>query len=124
MRKILIADDERDIREFLRIKFENRGFECIMASDGSMAVRMAKHSLPSMIIMDVRMPKMDGLKALSELQQDSVTRHIPVIVYTAQDPDFIARKGSKALDKVDFIMKPFDSNLLADIVEKRLSREP
>lgn len=118
-KKILIVDDEPDIRELLSLRFEASGFECLMVKDGREALNIAKEQQPSLIILDLIMPKMDGFKACKALK----ARNIPIIVYTAHPGgvnEKVSKEGLKSvdLDIVDFLMKPFDAKALISAVNK------
>jgi len=120
MKKILIVDDEKDIRDLLKTRFELSGFEGLTAKDGKEALKIARHDQPSLIILDLVMPKMDGFETHKALKSDKRTKHIPIIAYTAQNPEIVAKKGIKALDIIDFVMKPFDARALMLMVQETL----
>ena len=122
VKKLLLVDDEAGLTELLKSIFEPRGFVCMTAGDGREALKIAREKSPSLIIMDLVMPKMDGIDAYKALKADKQTRDIPILVYTAQDPEVVIKKGEEALDVVDFILKPFDTRSLISIVEKALSK--
>ena len=69
------------------------------------------------------MPKMDGFQTYKALKSGKTTKNIPIIAYTAQDAEVVAKKGLAALDIVDFVMKPFDSEVLVMAVTKALSSQ-
>jgi CheY-like chemotaxis protein len=121
MKKILIVDDEKDLRELLKSVFEARGYECLTAKDGEEALKIAKSAHPSVIILDLIMPVMDGIETYKALKAGRNTRNIPIIAYTAQDPEVVIKKGEEAFDVIDFILKPFDTKALILSVEKALS---
>lgn len=123
MEKILVVDDEKNIRELLKIKFEAGGFRCLTAENGKEAIEIAKYRQPSLIILDLIMPVMGGFEAYKALKADPSTKNIPIIAYTAQNADVVAEKGLEALDIVDFVLKPFDTKVLMMAVDKALGRE-
>ena len=102
--RILIADDEAEIRSLLRLYFENEGYDVIEAADGKEALRMARGENVSIVLLDIMMPEMDGFHVLRELRE---TSDIPVIVITArdQDPDVILGLN---LGADDYMVKPFN----------------
>jgi len=104
---ILIADDseleQMYVDKILRAHFS--GINLLVAYDGKVAVDMAKEHLPDIILMDIEMPKVNGIKALRHLKQNKITQHIPVIVFTATS-DFIEAFDAGA---IDFIHKPFNN---------------
>ncbi len=121
-KKLLLVDDEADLTELLKSIFEPRGFVCMTARDGEAAIKIAREKHPSLIIMDLIMPKMDGIETYKALKADRKTRDLPILVYTAQDPEVVIKKGEEALDVIDFILKPFDTRSLISIVEKTLTK--
>ena len=122
MEKILLIDDEKDMRELLKVRFEVSGFKCLTAKDGKEAVELAKYRQPAVIILDLMMPGMDGFQTHKALKADPSTKNIPIIAYTAQDPEVVAKKGLEALDIVDFALKPFDTEVLILAVNKTLKK--
>ncbi len=121
MKKILIVDDDSDIRKVLKARLELSGFKCFTAKDGREAVKRAKYNSPSLIILDLVMPGMDGFETYKSLKADEHTKNIPIIAYTAQDADIVAEKGIAALDIVEFILKPFDTEVLMLAINKSLA---
>src|SRR5215218_9866454 len=80
---ILIVDDHPDSRAMYCSFLEIEGFACVQADDGAAALRLASELRPALVIMDIAMPRMDGLEAVEEMKRDPVLRSIPVIVLTA-----------------------------------------
>ena len=81
---ILIADDEKEIRELLRLYLENEKYQVIEAEDGQQALDLLRRQKIDLCILDIMMPKIDGYKVLRELRKDS---NIPVIILSAKDAD-------------------------------------
>lgn len=121
-RRLLLVDDEPDILKLLKARLEVEGFECLTAGSGTEAMEIAREKKPSLIILDLVMPEKDGCQIYKELRSCEQTRNIPVIVYTAQGPDTVAEKGFDALERVDFVLKPFDSKALVFLIEQSLSK--
>jgi len=82
--KILIADDDNEMRETLSSMLEAEGYQVINAENGQEAVEMSRKELPALIMMDIHMPVMDGLRACKEIKTDSVTKGIPVVMLTVE----------------------------------------
>ena len=83
-RKILVVDDERDMRIFVSTVVETSGFEAAVASDGTEAIQKARSNLPALIILDVMMPKIDdGIQTYRRLRTDPKLSGIPVIILSA-----------------------------------------
>ncbi|MDP2865527.1 MAG: response regulator [Elusimicrobiota bacterium] len=82
--KILIADDDVDMRELLTTMLESEGYTVIQAENGLEAVELARKELPALVMLDIHMPVMDGLKACKEIKSDKVTRTVPVVMLTVE----------------------------------------
>ena len=82
--KILIADDDTDMLELLTVMLEGEGYTVLKAENGLQAVEMARKELPALVMLDIHMPKMDGLKACKEIKSDQVTRSVPVVMLTVE----------------------------------------
>jgi CheY-like chemotaxis protein len=78
---ILVVDDEKNLREFYRIELTREGYEVLTASTGKEAIAILDHHLPDAVIMDIRMPDMDGIEALGKIV--ARYKHIPIILNTA-----------------------------------------
>jgi two-component system, OmpR family, alkaline phosphatase synthesis response regulator PhoP len=102
---ILIVDDEQDIINLLNFNLQNEGFLTLTAMDGVQALEAARNGKPDVIILDVMMPKMDGLEVLRTLRRQEDTRHIPVIFLTAKDSEMDEVIGLE-LGADDYIVKP------------------
>ncbi len=107
--RILVADDEPNIRQALRILFERAGFTVITAEDGQEAVEMAHREQPEMIVLDVMMPRLDGYAACQKLRAHYRTRHIPILMLTAKGGEDERMTGLEG-GANDYIGKPWPSN--------------
>lgn len=106
MARILVVDDESDSTDLLKFLFEKDGHEVIEAADGREGLEKARQEAPDLIILDVMMPEMDGVRMNSHLLADAATRGIPVIVLTAKGrmQDAFAAAGNLHA----YMEKPFD----------------
>lgn len=107
---ILVVDDNEDIRTYLRVLLSDH-YYVIEASDGQNGLRLAKESVPDLIVSDVMMPVMDGLTFCSKIKEDEVTSHIPVILLTARSEESQRIEGYEHGADA-YITKPFSDNLL------------
>lgn len=119
-RKILIIDDEDDIREVAALSLETvAGWEVIVANNGAAGLDRARQDKPDAILLDVMMPGMDGPTTFRELQKSPATASIPVILLTAKvqsaDQRRFADLGVRAV-----LTKPFDPLTLSEQMEKVL----
>ena len=119
--KILIIDDEENVIELMQIHLISRGLEVISALNGKDGLSKAYEEKPVLIILDIRLPGLDGWEVCGRLKEDPETKHIPIIMLSAfTQKDDIDR--SKDLGGDLFIAKPFDPVCLADTVEQMLGR--
>jgi len=121
MPKILVAEDERDIRELIGFTLRFAGFEVVLASNGVEAVERAPQEQPDLIILDVRMPKMTGYEACRLLKNNSATSTIPVVFLSAKGQEMEIKQGL-ASGAVEYIVKPFAPDELTNQVKEILRR--
>lgn len=119
MKKILIADDDRDIVELLESRLKNNNFDVVTAYDCSDAIKKAYSESPDLILMDIKMPKVGGLSAFDSLQMYSRTESIPVIFITAYPSKEIQQKANE-MGATGFVSKPFDTDELISKINKSL----
>lgn len=100
---ILVADDDAQIRDVLRIALGQAGFEVSEAEDGKAALAMAERSAPDLIVLDIGMPEMDGLTVCREIRKSS---EVPILFLTAQG-DEVDRVVGLELGADDYVPKPF-----------------
>ncbi|HEX6946125.1 MAG TPA: response regulator [Acidimicrobiia bacterium] len=119
--RVLVADDDSDILTVVKINFELDGFEVETAVDGEDALQKATANPPNAIVLDIMMPRMDGLTALHRLRSQATTANIPIILLTARGlPEDRVRGLELGAD--DYITKPFDITELAARVRAVLRR--
>lgn len=119
-KKVLIVDDDDDVREATQICLEvTSDWQILTASSGREGLMEAIAEQPDLILLDVMMPGMDGLETFTELQANSITRSIPVILLTAKAQPAELRVFTK-LEVSDVITKPYDPFDLSDRVAKVL----
>ena len=106
MASILVAEDERDIRELIAFTLQFAGHQITQAANGAIAVELAPQVKPDLIMMDVRMPKMSGYEACKALKEIEEVKHIPVVFLSAKGQDDEVASGIKA-GAVAYILKPF-----------------
>ncbi|MBI5042875.1 MAG: response regulator [Nitrospirae bacterium] len=120
MQKILVADDEEDIRMIIKFALEDRGYKVITASDGSEVLGIVRKEKVDLIILDAAMPKTDGYEACKRLKRDPATKNIPVVFLTAIDLQKDKLK-SQRLGAVKFIAKPFEIEALIEEIASILN---
>ncbi len=102
--KILVADDEPEIRNLLRLYLENEGYSVAEAEDGEATLSQIQKEKPDLCLLDIMMPKMDGYKVLTKIRSES---NIPVIIISAKDADSEKILGLN-LGADDYLAKPFN----------------
>ncbi len=121
MVKILVAEDERDIRELIAFTLRFAGFDVELAQNGAEAVEKAPSVNPDIILMDVRMPRMTGYQACEALKKNPDTQDIPVIFLSAKGQESEIQEGL-GVGAREYILKPFAPDELATQV-KRILKE-
>jgi DNA-binding response OmpR family regulator len=115
MKKLLVVDDEQDICDFVKNFLGKRGFNVLSANDGEEAVAAAEKEKPDIILMDIRMPKLDGMGALKKIKEIDPSRE--VIMVTCVD-DLEKMEEAKRLGAYDYITKPLVLDELARKVKE------
>jgi two-component system alkaline phosphatase synthesis response regulator PhoP len=120
--KVLIVDDEPDILELLQYNLEKEGYEVATAANGKEAVEAAKKFSPQLILMDIMMPKMDGIEACRQIRQSQKLKEVFIIFLTSRSEEFseIAAFESGAND---FITKPIKPRALMSRVSAAFRRD-
>jgi PAS domain S-box-containing protein len=116
-RRVLVIEDDAAIRQLLAVTLRNEGFEPMEAADGETGLAMARERAPDLVLLDMRLPGIDGLAVLQRLKRAPETAEIPVIAMTGSDGLWLgARARVLSLGAVDFVSKPFEMDaLLAEI---------
>jgi DNA-binding response OmpR family regulator len=108
---ILIADDDEDILELVRLRLSRSGYETVLARNGAEALAAARERKPDVALLDVSMPAMNGYEVTAALKADPTTKDIPVILLTARAQTADVTKGFDA-GADDYITKPFSPQAL------------
>jgi len=121
--KIIIVEDETDIREVIEYNLKREGYETLAASNGEEALRVITRHSPNLVILDLMLPGLDGIEVCRKLKEDPLTRTIPVIMVTAkgEESDVVLGLGMGA---DDYVAKPFRPKELMGRVKAVLRRGP
>ncbi|MGH2594281.1 MAG: response regulator transcription factor [Anaerolineae bacterium] len=119
--KVLVAEDDTDIRNLIAFSLRFGGFEVVEASNGQEAVERTLAEKPDLVLMDVRMPKVTGYEACRQLKARDETKHIPVIFLSAKGQETEIQQGLDA-GAEDYILKPFAPDELANRVREVVQR--
>jgi CheY-like chemotaxis protein len=120
MARVLVIDDEPDVRWLIRVSLERAGHEVLVAEDGLRGVAVAMKQRPEAIVLDLMMPVMDGYAVLAELAKDPRTVDVPVVVLSAKA---IPEEADRAIGAgaLKFLEKPFDPDELTQEVDALLA---
>src|SRR5512146_313888 len=121
MAKILIAEDEPDIRELVAFMLRFAGYEVVAASNGEEAVQAATRDVPDLVLMDVRMPRMTGYDACKLMKADPTLHDIPVVFLSAKGQESEIQSGLEA-GAEEYLLKPFSPDELTNRVRAILSK--
>ena len=126
MAHILVAEDERDIRELINFMLMFAGHTVTLAANGAEAVEMAAQARPDLILMDVRMPRMSGYEACRQIKSSDQLKDVPLVFLSAKGQDDEIQSGLDA-GAVAYILKPFTPEELlqqvADIVQEYMAAD-
>jgi two-component system, OmpR family, response regulator MtrA len=120
--KILVADDDVDIRELVEFKLSTMGHEIVAVGDGAAAVEACRADKPDLAVLDVMMPGVSGLDAIREIRADAALADLPVILLTARAQESDVETGFDS-GADDYITKPFSPRELASRVQALLARD-
>lgn len=121
MARILIAEDERDIRDLITFTLSFAGHQVTAASNGEEALQKALQIIPDLILMDVRMPRMTGYEACKRMKQENSIKHIPVAFLSAKGQESEVQTGLE-VGAVEYILKPFSPDELTERVKQLLEQ--
>lgn len=118
---ILVVDDEQDLLDLIEYNLKKEGFDVIRAEDGKEGIEMARTHSPNLVLLDIMMPKMDGLEAVEVMRADENLKHIPIIFLTARGDEKTEVEGlNKGGD--DYITKPISTTKLISRIKAVLRR--
>ncbi|MFZ1887926.1 MAG: response regulator [Candidatus Binataceae bacterium] len=121
-RRVLVADDDQAAAILISTVLRHAGFTCQFARDGQSALRIARETVPDLLLLDVGLPEMDGFAVLSAVRNDPAICKLPIIVVTGRNDEDDIVKGF-ALGADDYITKPFISGEMTSRVNRAIRRE-
>jgi CheY-like chemotaxis protein len=116
---ILIAEDSADSREMMQVLLEQKGYQVIVANDGRHAIEVALSSRPDLVLLDLELPKLDGLSVTRNLRLDPKFENVPIIILSGHDP---SRFRQDALDAGcdEYLLKPIDFDSLHELLDRMI----
>lgn len=121
MTKILVAEDEPDIRDLVAFTLRFAGYEVVTCSNGEEAVELANKELPDLILLDVRMPRLTGYDACKKIKENPQLKDIPVVFLSAKGQESEIQSGMEA-GAEEYLLKPFAPDQLTDRVRSILAK--
>ena len=118
--RILIVDDEQPLARVLSFAFENEGYKVEIASDGIDCMNKVSTFEPDAVLMDIMMPKLDGLETIKLLRQNRLHRHVTIIAISAK-ANYAAEQAAKEAGADLFVKKPFQITALIETVVDRMA---
>lgn len=119
--RVLVVDDNKVIRQLIRVNLELEGFEVVTAADGVECLDLVHRVRPDVITLDVVMPRLDGLQTATRLRSDPRTRHLPVAIISACTPYEVDSGVAAGVDA--FLAKPFEPTELVRLVRQLMERK-
>lgn len=119
--RILIVDDDQDFAQLLEFDLKKQGYEIVLAPDGEEGLAKALSVKPALIILDIKMPKMDGYTFVRRLKKNPETKNLPLVVLTSYEPmkDMFQMEGV-----TDYFVKSASMEGLFSVIRKRLDASP
>ncbi|RMG21955.1 MAG: DNA-binding response regulator [Bacteroidetes bacterium] len=121
--KVLIVDDEEDILDLLEYNLEKEGYQVLRAMDGEEAIEIAKREKPQMILLDIMMPRLDGIETCRRLRQLPGMDNVYIVFLTARSEEYSELAGFEA-GADDYISKPIKPRVLLSRLKAIMRREP
>mgnify|MGYP001228257829 CR=1 FL=1 len=117
-KKILVVEDEKPIADILQFNLEKEGYRVVVAHDGEEALKKVKEEMPDLVLLDLMLPKKDGMEVCREIRKE---HHMPIIMLTAKDSEIDKVLGLE-LGADDYVTKPFSTRELIARVKANLRR--
>lgn len=118
---VLIVDDDPVIRRMLQLSFESEGFDVSTANDGVEGLEAMRNGKPDVVVLDIMMPRLDGMKVMREVVSDDDLRNTPVILLSAKATSLDIELGLKA-GAADYLTKPIDPIELVERIRSILAK--
>jgi PAS domain S-box-containing protein len=121
-RRVLVIEDDASVRELLAVALHRQGFDVLEAPDGETGLALAGRERPDLVLLDLRLPGIDGFAVLQSLKRSPATTDIPVIAVTGSDELLLgSRARVLSLGAADFVAKPFEINALTEEIRVLIS---
>ncbi|MFP4005637.1 MAG: response regulator [Candidatus Hadarchaeia archaeon] len=118
MAKVMIIDDEQDIRDLVDLTLSREGYDVITAEDGESALEALSKEKPDLVLLDINMPGIDGWETLDRMEKKGITKDVPVMMFTIEELTFVKMLREDIEGLVGYMEKPFDRSELVDTVTR------
>ena len=119
---ILVAEDSADAREMMRLLLESKGYQVVPAENGILAMEVAINNRPDLLLLDLELPKLDGLSVTKSLRLHPGFRQVPIVIVSGHDP-FRYRQTALDAGCDEYLLKPVDFDLLHDLLDRYVPRQ-
>ncbi|HEY3377094.1 MAG TPA: response regulator [Armatimonadota bacterium] len=122
--RILVVDDEQDIRQLVALIVEAAGYDVVQASNGVEGLKALEHNSFDLVILDIMMPEMDGWEVCRNIKNRPQTKDLPVLILTVRSQPLDKVIGLEVVHADDYLTKPFERRELLDAVERLIGAKP
>ncbi len=119
-KKIIIVDDDENLRKMIKIRLELKNYSVLEADSGESALELINNEKPDLILLDIAMPDMDGYEVCKLLKDNEDTKNIPIVFLTGIEGNIENKLQGLMVGGADYIQKPFDGKELVERIEKIL----
>lgn len=120
---VLVVDDDPAVREIYRLALERAGHRVVVAADGMAGLDMVSTASPDLVLLDIRMPKLDGIELLRRIASDPATKGIPVVMLSNYDDPNLVKQSLDLGAKEHMVKVDVDPRRLPDLVQKWVQRD-
>ena len=120
--RVLLVEDFEELRSLVAFYLKGRGYQVLEAANGRTAIQTAVSGNPNLILLDLRLPDIDGVELVHELRQLAQTKNVPIVVWTADSRLNRQRETLRQAGIVDYLEKPIRLNDLGAVIERFLPR--
>ncbi len=121
-KNILVIDDESDLLEIMQILLQEKGYSVQVAGSAEEGIKKAKEFIPSVILLDLMMPGVDGFEVCRQLKSQTITSKIPIVALTALGEEEATKRAMK-MGFAGYVVKPFDGEILLTSLQEALAKQ-
>ena len=120
--KVLVVEDFEDLRRLVATYLDSRGYRVFEAANGKVAIQTARSEKPHLILLDIRLPDINGVDVVRELRKLSQTKHVPIVGWSAESESHPQREMLRRVGISDYIQKPTSLKQLDAVIERFLPK--